>query len=276
MFIKLHGCAHDLTGRRFGRLVPLGPVERIYVQPRGTVVVWLCQCDCGKTSRVYAQSLRNKNTKSCGCLNEEKRAARLAAQVTHGATGTHEYWVWNAAKRRCHNKKDKGYHNYGGRGITMCARWRDDFAAFIADMGPRPSPDHTIERVDNNRGYEPDNCEWVTIIPQANNRRNNRLLTAFGKTQTIAQWSRECNVSQQTLWSRVFSYGWSVGKALSTPRRMEPTCVIIAFGRSQTYRAWSKETGLCSSVIRERVKLGWHPEKAVSTPVRAQPYKVAA
>jgi hypothetical protein len=266
MFIKLHGCAHDLTGRRFSRLVALGPVERIYVVPRGTAVKWLCKCDCGKETIVFAQCLRNKNTKSCGCLNEEKRRARLDAQLTHGLSGSPEFWVWNAAKRRCHSPRDKSYKNYGARGIKMCKRWRDDFGAFIEDMGRRPSDAHTLERLDNNKGYEPSNCAWRTVLVQANNKRNNRRLTAFGRTQTLPQWAREIGIPASALSARL-ERGWTIEKAITEPSQKKETMVLEAFSKKLTIGQWSKRTGLLRQTIGARLKAGWTPETALSTPV---------
>lgn len=218
-YIKLHGCAHDLTGRQFGRLVPLGPIERIYREPRGTEVIWLCHCECGELTRVRAQWLRTGNTKSCGCLNQEKLRSRLLAQVTHGASGTPEFWIWSAAKGRCHNENDKRYHQYGGRGIKMCERWRDSFANFIADMGLKPTPDHSLDREDNDGDYEPGNCRWATGIDQANNTRRNLFIEAFGKRQTLSQWARELGMRPATIWHRIFRNNWDVERALTQKPR---------------------------------------------------------
>lgn len=275
MFIKLHGCAHDLTGRRFGRLVALGPVERIYLKPRGTAVKWLCRCDCGKETVVFAQCLRNKNTKSCGCLNEERRSAKLAAQVTHGLTDSPEFWVWNAAKRRCHSPNDKSYKNYGARGIKMCKRWRDDFGAFIEDMGRRPGPEFTLERVNNDLGYEKSNCAWKTRIAQANNTRRNKLLHAFGKTQTIAQWSREVGIAQGAIATRL-ELGWTVEQALTEASRRRPAALLEAFNEKLTYLQWAKRSGLSHQLIQYRVRAGWKPEDAIATPAGALPTAKAA
>lgn len=194
----------DLTGQRFGRLTVLH--RGTGVHPRFTY--WVCQCDCGQRTTPSLASLRQLGTQSCGCLGRERTRAR---SLTHGATQgrktTPEYHVWAGMKRRCFNPHDAAYKNYGGRGITVCARWQHDFAAFLADMGPRPSMAHSIERQNNNGNYAPDNCVWATAQEQVANRRpqsvpsNVRLnLTGhcFGRLTALELVRAESN--KPTLW----------------------------------------------------------------------------
>lgn len=263
-FIKLHGCAHDLTGRRFGRLVALGPVERIFIVPRGTAIKWLCRCDCGKDVSVLAQGLRTGNTKSCGCYNLDRIVQR---STKHGLTKLPEFWVWIAAKRRCHSPRDKSYHRYGGRGIHMCLRWRDDFGAFMQDMGPRPTPEHTLERLNNDLGYDPANCAWRLPIVQANNKRNNRFVEVFGRRQTISQWAREMRLAPGLIRQRL-ECGWTPEEAMSRPDELpQDRCLLTAFGKTQTFAQWSAESGIAAELIRGRItKQGWNAERAITAP----------
>lgn len=152
----------DLVGQRFGHLLV---IERrsnnSYGQTR-----WLCRCDCGNETIVYAGNLRHGHTQSCGCL--QKRLAK-ESHTKHKMCGTSTYNTWGKIIQRCNNKKDTGYERYGGRGITVCSRWLN-FENFFADMGEKPEG-LTIERIDNNKGYFPKNCYWATYTDQNRNKR---------------------------------------------------------------------------------------------------------
>jgi hypothetical protein len=135
--------------------------------------------------------------------------------ATHGLTKSAEYGIWSAMKRRCYNTHCQDYPSYGGRGIKVCEAWLK-FENFYADMGPRPSSAHSIDRLDNNGDYEPGNCRWSTPIAQARNTRRNVRLTFNGKTQTISEWAYELGFSQRTLQTRL-KRGWPIEAALTTP-----------------------------------------------------------
>ena len=156
-------------GTRFGRLVVIADAPKINSELR-----WRLLCDCGGIVEALSSNLRRGNTRSCGCLAREGVAAR---NRKHGGAAladnrkSPEYIAWQAIVQRCTNPNHKAWRNYGGRGIAICAEWRHDFAAFFAHVGPRPSSAHSIDRMDNERGYEPGNVRWVTLDVQAKNRR---------------------------------------------------------------------------------------------------------
>lgn len=156
----------DLTGQRFGRLTAISRVHR----PNGKAY-WLCKCDCGGETVTNGNSLRRGHSTSCGCRRTET-IRRVCFK--HGSVRNPEYQVWTCLKKRCLNPTNSAYHNYGGRGITVCPEWVEDFGAFLAHVGPRPTPQHTIHRIDNDKGYWPGNVRWATKKEQAANQRPRR------------------------------------------------------------------------------------------------------
>ena len=206
---------NDLTGQRFGRLVV---VKRHETSSRP--VMWECQCDCGNKSIVAYKHLAYGETVSCGCyreeLNKRPRTHGQSCKVTKGLTST--YVVWEGMKQRCHNPNYHDYKSYGGRGITVSEEWRNSFETFFADMGKKPKG-KTLERIENDEGYSKGNCKWATKKDQACNRRNTRMITFNGKTQTMTDWAREYGLPRGVLWQRLYNMKWSIKDALERPAR---------------------------------------------------------
>jgi len=198
----------DLSDQRYGRLIVSSLSEM-----RGKHRYWLCFCDCGNKKYVCASNLYNKHAQSCGCLNKE---LTLKRNVTHGKSKTITYSIWKGIRKRCLNQNEPNYHNYGGRGIKVCDSWAK-YENFYADMGERPSDQHSIDRIDNNKGYSPNNCRWATQKTQMNNTRSNVLITHNGLTLTVQEWSERSLVSYNTFWQRLYTLNWDIERALSTP-----------------------------------------------------------
>lgn len=209
----------DLTGREpFGRLTVLRFTGYVLSGGQGCAA-WLCRCECGTEKVILAGNLTSGGSRSCGCVTLEK--ARLQkTNLKHGKHGSPEYRIWHGMKRRC---LGKSYRNYGGRGIRVCARWRGrgGFVNFLTDVGERPSPEHSLERIDNDGDYEPGNVKWGTRFEQNRNRRTNVWLTHGGETLCARDWAKRVGLNHQTLAHRLAA-GWSVEQALTTPKGQRP------------------------------------------------------
>lgn len=162
----------NMVGKNFGRLKVLGEAGMSVSKK----VKWLCLCSCGNECVVVGSDLRNGHTASCGCLKSERTSQRNTKNAKHHCrTGPHgrttEYVIWTQMKQRCNNQNATGYKNYGNRGISVCPQWNESFESFLRDVGQRPGPLFTLDRIDNSKGYEPGNVRWATWVEQAQNRR---------------------------------------------------------------------------------------------------------
>lgn len=172
----------DVVGLKFGRLLVLGPAEHANGRRRVQ-----CQCDCGTVTVVEPRMLRKGRSKSCGCLQRDIMSAVSSGRTKHGLTNTPEYDAWTRMKRRCYSPKDSKYRLYGGRGITVCERWLSSFEAFYEDMGDKPTPSHSLDRIDVDGNYEPSNCRWATPTVQGRNKQTHRLVWLNGKQMPLSQ-----------------------------------------------------------------------------------------
>lgn len=197
----------SLIGRKFGKLTVSGFHGRVKKR-----TYWECICDCGSKCLAMSSKLKDGLKTHCGCVK------RVPHNKSHGRSRTPMHNVWWGMIERCESPYNKNYSNYGGRGIRVCDRWlgKEGFINFLKDMGERPSDKYSIERIDNNGNYEPSNCKWDVLEVQANNKRTSRFISFNGKTQTLAQWSKEKKFPPALLTKRL-KRGWTIEKALNTP-----------------------------------------------------------
>lgn len=167
----------------------------------------LCLCACGAKKLVNKHNLTRNKSKSCGCIGKHLRALR------HGLSGIPEYQIWKAIKARCYNKNHKNYPDYGGRGITVCDEWFNNFEAFYADMGSRPGSRYSIDRINNEEGYFKENCRWSTQTQQTRNTRRSRWVTINNETRTVAEWAEITGIRSSTIYHRLYA-GCSDAEAL--------------------------------------------------------------
>jgi hypothetical protein len=207
----------ELVGKRFGRLQVLARAEN---NKEGRSM-WNCVCDCGNESIVMGKHLVNGDTQSCGCLMRERVGV---INLKHGQTRTGDSWktwrTWSRIKARCLNPKNPAYRDYGGRGIKVCERWlgKDGFINFYNDMGKSPKG-LSIDRIDNNGDYSPENCRWATQKEQMNNTRRNRYIEYNGITLSITEWAIKSGIPKSTLWARIAYRLWTTEKILTTLTR---------------------------------------------------------
>ena len=197
--------ACDKTGKRYGRLTVLSYIDSSFdSNGKKRPAKWLCQCDCGNTIQSKAGNLTSGNTTSCGCLGDECRQTNTK---THGMRKHPLYAVYRTMRDRCTNKSNSSYSRYGGRGITVCDRWKECFENFYEDMGHSWVQGLTLERLDNNLGYSLENCKWASRKEQARNRNSNRIINTAHGRMTVAEASEKYNIKQRTISMRI-AYGW--------------------------------------------------------------------
>lgn len=212
----MNSLVKDMTGLRFGRLLV---ISRAGSTSRGNAR-WNCVCDCGNHTNSIGFTLRNGTSRSCGCLSIDMSREKL---TIHAMTGTTEYRTWGSMIQRCTNQNNTKYHIYGGRGITVCDRWRM-FANFYEDMGPKPSRAHSIERRDRDGNYEPSNCHWATFQEQNKNTSRSRLVYYKGAARSLTEAVRMAgHITSFPAAKRRIDKGWSVDDAVETPPKTDPS-----------------------------------------------------
>ncbi len=205
------GSPLDLVGKRFGRLVVLKRVEQRRYACGYVKRQYLVKCDCGKRLTIIVSQLTKQH--SCGCVRNEQHRRRM---TKHGLSRSIEYVAWRAMISRCERSTDIGYPNYGGRGIKVCPKWRNKFAAFYKDLGPRPSPKHSLDRIDNDGNYKPGNVRWAKRREQAYNRRSNHLVEYRGEKMPLKKAWRLSGekVNYYTALDRI-TKGWAAERAFA-------------------------------------------------------------
>ncbi len=238
----------DERGNVYGKLTVL---EYAGGKPAGR---WLCRCECGNTITPFGRRLRSKTSRSCGCTRK----------TLSGRSHSPEHRTWEAMKTRCYNPNAHNYKHYGGRGITICGRWRKSFLAFLEDMGEKPFPEATIERVNNDGPYAAGNCRWASRLEQGQNTRKVRMLTHNRETMSISAWARKSGVSCATISDRL-ERGWSTARALTAPVRQNPTRHISYNGETLCLTDWAKRLGITRTALSMRIKWGWPKDRVFSS-----------
>lgn len=201
----------DISGQKFGRLTVIK-----FIHIENHKAIWLCQCECGGLTEVVGKDLTSGHTKSCGCLRKEKTRN---LNKTHDKTNTRIYGIWCYMKRRCYNENCKCYKNYGARGITMCDEWKNDFMTFYNwSMLHGYNDNLTIDRIDINGNYEPNNCRWATIKQQNRNTRKNKYYTINGETHCLSEWCEIYNLNYKRVQYRIRS-NWTIEESLELKER---------------------------------------------------------
>ena len=233
---------------------------------------WILRCECGRERKTVASNLkRYVGWTKCRCVSPT---------ATHGLSHTSEYISWRGMLNRCYKPTEDAYRFYGAIGHYVCKRWRESFEAFYADMGLRPSTNHSIDRIDTLKHYtcgkcdecqeksEPANCRWATKAEQVHNQKNNLWFMHNGKTKILKDWCRDAGLTYRVVHSRIYRFGWTFEKAITTPIVKCPKNQLITFrGESMVMDEWTKRLGLSRNAIRQRLaKYGWSIEQALTTP----------
>jgi len=270
-----------VCGQKIGRLTL---VFSFYKRMKGrNILYWNCTCRCGGRNIVRNSNLRCGAVRSCGCL--AKDVAR-ATHLIHGESKKKPEWLaWKNMIDRCENENHFAYKNYGGRGVKVFKGWRRSYQTFLAAVGRRPSPKHSLNRIDNEKGYFPGNVNWITSKEQSRNRRSTLMLEIDGVKRSMTEWVSSSNIKLQTFYGRL-RRGWSPKEALETPIHREisrntrkmyadrkikgHSMVVTVDGVSKTVSEWVSLSDIKASTFRARLRAGWSPKEALETPVHPE------
>lgn len=249
----------DLAGQRFGRLLAVSKLPNSVFAGSAS---WICQCECGTELLVRSAMLRRGLTRSCGCLRKDTTRKRMQ---THGLSKTPTYQIWAGMMGRCFVNSHSAFERYGGRGITVCDRWLT-FENFLNDMGERPDG-LSLDRINNNGSYSPDNCRWTDVHTQLNNRRTSRFLTYQGRTQTHAEWERELGFGIGMIHNRLKLFDNDLEKVFD-PRFHPgaPTKLYTYRDQTKTAPQWAKVLGIHRCTFNNRLKNFGPKDSRVFTP----------
>lgn len=244
----------DIIGETFGRLIVL---EKARKNNRNG---FLCKCLCGNITFASGHQLRSGAKKSCGCLQREVGKINF---TKHGESNSRLYEVWVGMKKRCYNSNSPAYKNYGGRGITVCDEWKDNYTAFrdfMLGLGyddSLPFRSQTLERINVNGNYEPNNCKLVSMKEQNVNRRNNHYVTYKGETKTITEIANEHGLEVENLLNRINYFGYTIEEAVEKPVRNYPRRKAPEYevdGESLTLREWAERFGMTRGQFKSKTR----------------------
>lgn len=205
---------NELSGQRFGKLVAISS----YYDSTRKITLWECKCDCGNTCFVRANRLVHGRTRSCGCLRKD---SNIKNKTTHGKTNTRIYNAWHSMKARCYNPTNHNYSHYGDRGISVCDEWKNSFEPFYEWAISNGYQDGlSLDRIDNDGNYCPNNCRWVTTKVQNNNRSVSINISYNGKTQNLSDWCKELNLPYSRIYQRLSKYEFTFEEAITEPTHL--------------------------------------------------------
>lgn len=255
----------NLEGKKFGRALVVSKAES-----KNGIRYWNCVCDCGNHFKTTTYHLTSGRTKSCGCYRHERE---IEANIKHGKRHTRIYRIYHTMKDRCYNKNVLKYKNYGARGICICDEWLGEngfinFYNWSMDSGYRD--DLTIERIDVNKNYCPENCKWIPMGEQAKNRTNNIMVEINGKKQILSEWCKELNLGYGFVHNRI-RQGWSIIDALTKPK--ERTGLYEYNGKKYKIKQLAEMSGLSPTTIKSRLDKKWSISRIMSQPFKIKTIK---